>query len=343
MITENGIHTILIFGVDVVEDDGLRWADNAVNIVRVYQSSNGGFETEITFVLDASILHVKPVKELAITLFPPSHPIIVLEFVNGAPWLNGLAKVTFDKLSEIVNAQGVDQVLHTSIGTDFAISMIPLGGHDSFHELHTILQRNKTHVISSTGKSIGLVVCSAHAATNHYVETFHLTIGVSNHNQTNVICVYIKGVVSNDGDSNFEFSWQVSVGVNGFHRILCYTASSIVVVHGGVNVVLLNISGPHDRLLGRSTVQPDSIKRIGHGAEQLSHDLGPFTGGIVGCVFEGSGRAHDISADITTSSHGARSNIHDGRNNVLEVSFANAVHLEALSCGGTQISLSTIT
>mmetsp|Transcript_8221 Transcript_8221/g.17135 ORF Transcript_8221/g.17135 Transcript_8221/m.17135 type:complete len:287 (-) Transcript_8221:482-1342(-) len=282
------------------------------------------------------------IKEFTIALFPPSHPIIVFEFINGTPGFDGFAKVTFDQFAKVINAQGMDQILHARIGPHLTIAVIPLGGNNGLHEFHGILQGDKTQMIGRAGKGIGLVMGTTHTPTDHDIESFHLSIGIGHHDTSNIIGVNVQGIITHDRDTDFELAGQVSIGINGFDGILDNDTTAIIVGHGGINVVLGHFGGPFDGLRGSPAVQPNTVKGIGHGSKEFGKDLGPFPSGVVGGIFEGGWSAHDVTTDITTGTDGTGSGIHNGSNHVLEVPLANAVHLEALTRGGAQIPLSTI-
>merc|ERR1719379_1757168 len=114
----------------------------------------------------------------------------------------------------------------------------------------------------------------------------------------------------------------------------------IVVGHGFVNVVVFNFLCPDFGSGNLFSVQPDLGKGWCHGSEELSKDLGVFAN--VGVVFRNkrSRAGHDVAAYVSTGTNGRRSDIHDGRDNGLERSLHDSVHLEALSGSGSKVTLS---
>mmetsp|Transcript_21548 Transcript_21548/g.27869 ORF Transcript_21548/g.27869 Transcript_21548/m.27869 type:complete len:256 (+) Transcript_21548:612-1379(+) len=252
------------------------------------------------------------VKKLPITLFPPSHPVIVFKVFNWVPFLDGLAKVTFNQLLESINTHGVNQVLHASIGTNFTVAVVSLSSDNRLQKFHAIFLGDKSQVISRTSKGVGLVVSTTHTSTNHNVETFQLAVRAENNNETNIVGVDIQRVISRDSNTNFEFSRKVSITVQGFNIVFDNDTTSVVVVHDLVNVVFLDISSPHGGFRRLAAIKPNAVKGWRHGTEKFSTNLGPFTSSVVGGVLKRSWCAHDITTNITTCTNSAGANIHDG-------------------------------
>mmetsp|Transcript_113774 Transcript_113774/g.328533 ORF Transcript_113774/g.328533 Transcript_113774/m.328533 type:complete len:382 (+) Transcript_113774:301-1446(+) len=234
----------LVLRINVTEDDGLSRAQNHGKIELVGNDSQGSLKTEVSFILHTTIVHMKSIEELAVSLFPPAHPVHVLPLLHWSPGLDLLSKVRFDQSTEVINSQSVDQILHTSVGTNITVSVITLGSDNRLHEFHDVFLGDKSHVIGRTSKGIFLVVSAAHTTSDHDIETFQFTSLVGNDDATNIVGVNVQRVVSRDGNTNLELARQVTITVDRFDRVRKDDTASTIVLHGFIDVELFNFLAP---------------------------------------------------------------------------------------------------
>mmetsp|Transcript_17701 Transcript_17701/g.38240 ORF Transcript_17701/g.38240 Transcript_17701/m.38240 type:complete len:221 (-) Transcript_17701:330-992(-) len=219
MLTKDCIHSLFVFWVNVAKDDRLSRTHDGMEIVLIHEGTDGRLETEVSLILHTSIVNVLSVKQLAIALLPPSHPITVLPLCHWPPRSDFFTNITLHKSLELVNTKSVHQILHTGIGTNITVAVITLSSHNSLHHLHDVLLRYKAHVIRSTCKRVLLVMGTPHTSTNHNIESLKFTGIVANHNYTNIIGVNIQRVVSRNGNTNLELPGKILRSVNRFRRV----------------------------------------------------------------------------------------------------------------------------
>mmetsp|Transcript_3778 Transcript_3778/g.10614 ORF Transcript_3778/g.10614 Transcript_3778/m.10614 type:complete len:547 (+) Transcript_3778:151-1791(+) len=342
VLGEEGVDGLLVLGVDVADDDGLGRAEDHGDVVFVDQRAQGGLQSEAAFVLDAAALGMESVKELAVALLPPAHPVAVLPLLDRSPRLDLVSVVALHEGAEVVDAEGVHKVLHAGVGAHVAVSVIALGGDDALHDLHDVLLGDEAQVVGSAREGVFLVVGAAHAASNHDVETFQLSLVVGDDDAADVVGVNVDGVVAWDGDADLELSWQVPVTVNWFDGMVEDDAAAVVVLHDLVDVVVRDLLVPRFDACRLLAVQPDLRKCWRHWAEELGKDLAVLAGVFVIGRRERRGSRHDVTADITAGSDGGRSDVHDGPDDSLQAPLQDAVHLEALARGGSEIALSVL-
>ena len=342
MLPKDSIDSILVLGVDIPQNKRLGRAEDHVDVVLVHQNTESSLEAEIVLILDTAIVHVQAVEHLAVTLVPPSHPIHVLPLLHFSPGLDLLAEVALHKGAEVVNAKSVDEVLHTGVGTDVTVAVVALTGQDGLHELHHVLLGDVAEVVGGTGKGVGLVVGAAHTTSDHDVESLELAGLVADDDAANVVGVDVERVVTGDGNANLQLAGEVAIAVERLDGIGKDDAPAGIEGHGLVDVVLLHLGGPLDLVGGLLPVEPDVVKGGSHGAEKLGKDLGPLSGVVILGGVEGGRRGHDVTANITAGTNGGRTNVHNGRDDGLEVALADAVQLEALAGGGTEIALAHV-
>mmetsp|Transcript_1011 Transcript_1011/g.2336 ORF Transcript_1011/g.2336 Transcript_1011/m.2336 type:complete len:252 (-) Transcript_1011:745-1500(-) len=242
----------------------------------------------------------------------------------------------------MVDAQGVDQVLHAGVGPNIAVSVVTLGSQDGFQALHDLFLGDESHVIGGTRKGGFLVVGASHAATDHNVEPLEFALVISDDHASNVVGVNVQGVVSGNGDTDFEFAGEVSVSVERFRGMVKDDSPSTVVGHGLVDVEFLDLFSPDFGGGHFFSVQPQFGKGGGHGSEEVRKDLGIFAGVCVVGGNERGGCRHDVAVDVSAGADGGGSDVHDGGNDGLERSLHDSVYLEALARGGSEISLPVV-
>mmetsp|Transcript_5738 Transcript_5738/g.10877 ORF Transcript_5738/g.10877 Transcript_5738/m.10877 type:complete len:217 (-) Transcript_5738:840-1490(-) len=216
---------------------------------------------------------MQSIKELSISLFPPSHPIIVLELGNFSPWLDLLSKVALHQRTEVINSKGVNQILHSGIGTNITVSMVTLTGKNTLHQFHHILFWYIPKVISNTRKSTFLIVSSSHSTSHHYVETLQLPLIIGNDNTSNIIGVDINRIISWDSHTNLELTRQIPISIKRFHRIGKDNTPLAIINHGLIHIVLRHILGPILHRCSLLPIQPNFRKRRCHGTKQLCKNL----------------------------------------------------------------------
>mmetsp|Transcript_11487 Transcript_11487/g.16741 ORF Transcript_11487/g.16741 Transcript_11487/m.16741 type:complete len:222 (-) Transcript_11487:588-1253(-) len=221
---------------------------------------------------------METVEELAISLVPPTHPVIVFEIRNLSPWLDLLSKVTFNQGTKVVNSKGMNQVLHTSIGTHVTISVITLSCENTLHALHHVFLRYKSEMVSGTCKGSFLVVCSTHSSAHHHIESFQLALVVGDHDASDIIGVDVDGVVSGYCHSDFELTWQVSISIQWFSGVGKDDAPSGIASHVLINIVVLYLLTPVFDRGSLFSVKPNLGEGRSHRAEKVREDLRPFVG-----------------------------------------------------------------
>mmetsp|Transcript_16858 Transcript_16858/g.22145 ORF Transcript_16858/g.22145 Transcript_16858/m.22145 type:complete len:212 (-) Transcript_16858:89-724(-) len=208
------------------------------------------------------------IKELSISLFPPAHPIVVFPFLNFLPWSDSLSKVTFNEGFEVINTKSVNEVLHTGVGTDVTVTMITLSSKNTLHNLHDVFLGNKSKVISSSCKCAFLVVRATHTTSNHDVETLKFTgLIIGNNDNTDIIGVKIKGVISRHSNTNLELTRQVTITIDWFSGVGQNDTTPRVVQHCVINIVVLNFLCPSFNSGSLFTIQPDLGECGSHRAE----------------------------------------------------------------------------
>mmetsp|Transcript_7621 Transcript_7621/g.12659 ORF Transcript_7621/g.12659 Transcript_7621/m.12659 type:complete len:363 (+) Transcript_7621:601-1689(+) len=342
MLSQDGFDALLVLRIDITEDDALCWAHDHAQVVLVNEHTKSSLQAEVTLVLHTAVLDVLSVKELSVALVPPAHPVVVLPVLDWSPWRNWLAKVTLHQLAEVVNSKSVNQVLHTSIGTHVTVTVITLGSQNGLHNLHNVFLGDVSHVVGSTSKRVLLVVGTTQTSTNHQVESLEFTGFVANDNDTNVVGVHVKRVVSRNSDTNLELARQVAVSVDRLNRVRKNDTTSRIVQHSFIDIVVRNFAGPTFNRGSFFAIKPDLRKCWSHGAEELSKDLGVFASVVVLGSIEWSWGGHDVTRDITASTDRGGANVHDGRNDRLEVTLQDTVHLKALTGGCSEISLTLL-
>mmetsp|Transcript_15821 Transcript_15821/g.34242 ORF Transcript_15821/g.34242 Transcript_15821/m.34242 type:complete len:293 (-) Transcript_15821:635-1513(-) len=292
-----------------------------MEVVLINKDAHGGLETEVPLILDAAIVHMLSIEKLSIALIPPSHPIIVLPVLHGAPRSNSLAVVTLNELLKTVNTQRVHQVLHACIGPDITVAMITLRCQNGLQYLRDILLGDEAHVIGRTGKGVLLVMGTTHASADHDIESLELAGFIANYNTANVIGVNVQRVVAGNRHANLELSWQILRAVNRLDGITKNNPTSIVVQHLLVNVVMFHLLRPSFDGGGLLAIEPNFRKGGSHGTKKMGEHLGIFPGVIVRGRVEGSGSRHDITGNIPAGSDGGGANVHDGGNDGFEVAL----------------------
>mmetsp|Transcript_31856 Transcript_31856/g.54341 ORF Transcript_31856/g.54341 Transcript_31856/m.54341 type:complete len:312 (-) Transcript_31856:616-1551(-) len=311
MLAQNGLNAVLILWINVAEDDRLSGTHYRMDIVLIDNGTQRTLEAEGSLVLHASVVNVLSIKELSVTLFPPSHPIAVLPLGHGAPWSNLLADVALHELGEIFNAKGVNEVLHTGVGTNVAVAMIALRSDNGLEDFHDVLLGNESHVIGRAGEGVLLVVQAAHASSHHDIESLKLSSVVADDNATNVVGVNVQGVITRNGDADLEFTREVLRSIDGLCGIGQDDAPPIVVQHFFVNIVVFHLLGPGLYAGRLFAIKPNFRKGGRHGTEELREDLGIFPGVFVFGRDEGGGSGHDVARHISACANGGRSNVHD--------------------------------
>ena len=331
-----------ILGLNVLEQNGLGGAHDHGKVVLVDDGSEARLESEVTLVLDATVVNVKSVEEVAISLFPPAHPITVLPRFDLFPWLDLFSEVGLDQRFEAIDSESVHQVLHAGVGTNVSVSVVALGGEDRLEALHDVLLRDESHVVGSTSKGRLLVVGSSHSTTDHDVETQKFVVVIHDDNATDIVRVDVQRVVARNGNSDLKLAGEVSVSVERFLRMVEDDTPSRVVGHSLVNVVVFNFFSPE---LGGSdlfSVQPELRKGGSHGTEEVGKDLGVFADILVVLRDEGGRGRHNVTVDVSTGTDGGRTNVHDRGNHGLEGALHDSVKLEALASGSSEVALSVV-
>ncbi len=124
--SENGVDVRLVLGLDATKNDVLIRSKASVQVVLVNNSADGLLELELALVLDTSLLDNDTPEPLAVALLMPAHPIDHPPGGKLDRLLNLLAVVHLDKLAEVVDTEGVDQVLEASVGAHLAVTVIAL-------------------------------------------------------------------------------------------------------------------------------------------------------------------------------------------------------------------------
>mmetsp|Transcript_7247 Transcript_7247/g.10669 ORF Transcript_7247/g.10669 Transcript_7247/m.10669 type:complete len:274 (+) Transcript_7247:595-1416(+) len=273
MLSQDAINIVLILRVDVLHYNALCRGHNHCEVVLINNHAKGSLQTEVTIILHAAIFDVKTIKELAIALVPPSHPVTVLPFGNFSPRLNRLAKVRLYQRTEVINAECVHKVLHTSIGAYITVSMISLRCEDCFHAFHNVFLWNKTKMISNPGKGSFLVMGTAHTTSNHNVETFELTLVIGNYHTSNIIRIHIKRVITWNRYSNLELPGQIAITVDRLGRIWQDNSTAAIIHHCFIDIQMLHLLAPGLDSGNLLTIQPDGAESRGHWSEELSKRL----------------------------------------------------------------------
>mmetsp|Transcript_28688 Transcript_28688/g.60854 ORF Transcript_28688/g.60854 Transcript_28688/m.60854 type:complete len:435 (-) Transcript_28688:507-1811(-) len=342
MLSQDGLDPILILRINVAEDDGLGWAQYRADVVLVHDDPERALEAEVSLILDPPVVHVLSVEQLPVPLLPPPHPVVVLPLLHGPPLRDLHPRVAFHEPLKLVDPERVDEVLHAGIRADVAVAVVTLRGHDSLQNLHNVLLRDESHVVSRAGEGVLLVVGAPHAAAYHYVEPLELPRLVADDDAADVVRVNVEGVVPGDGDSDLKLSGEVLRAVDGLRGICQDDPSSVVMKHRLVDVVVRDLLRPRFDRGGLLPIQPYFREGRRHGAKKLREDLGVFTGEVVSGRVEGGGGRHDVAGDVAACTDGGGPDVHDGGDDGFKVAFQNAMHLEALSGSRTQVALAHV-
>mmetsp|Transcript_49480 Transcript_49480/g.77306 ORF Transcript_49480/g.77306 Transcript_49480/m.77306 type:complete len:364 (+) Transcript_49480:803-1894(+) len=362
MLLEDGIDVGLVSGLDAAKDHVLLASQPGVQPVLVHDLPQGGLELEITLVLNAALLNVDTQEKVAVSLLVPAKPVDHPPLRKGDRGLDGLAQVTLHELAEVVDAEGVDQVLEASVGADLTVTVVTLGGEDSLAGLSDVLLGHVAKVFGNLGEGALLVVGTAHAASDEDVISHQVLASlVHDHHQSNVVDEDVNRVVSGNSDSHLELTGKVGAAVEGLLGVSGDDAGALVLeaVPGDHLFKLLRIAseGRDVVLSGASVdqvlvpvldgssllaVKPELKEGRAAGLQEIGQVVGGLEGILVGLVTQGGGRGHDVPVDVSAASEGRASSLGNAGNHVLEVVLLHTVELPGLASGGTEVTLSVI-
>mmetsp|Transcript_8607 Transcript_8607/g.17476 ORF Transcript_8607/g.17476 Transcript_8607/m.17476 type:complete len:308 (+) Transcript_8607:676-1599(+) len=304
---EDGIDVVLVRRVNVPDEDGLGWRHDHGTFVFLGDDAEGGLQLEVTLVLNSTVVYVNTNKHSPVSLVPPSHPVGVLPGFHLPPWLDVLAKVRLNKLAEVIDSEGVDEVLHPSVCSHIPIAVVALGGEDALHDFHDVVFGHKTEVVGSAGERVLLVVSAPHSSANHDVEAKDLRwVGrVHYDDDANVVCVNVEAVISRNSDADLELTGKVAISVEGLDGVREDDAASCVVFHDLINLELLaNLCSPRLNRSSLLPIQPNLRKRSSHGPEQVPKNLRILPRRLIVWTSERGRGGHDVSGNVTARAHG---------------------------------------
>mmetsp|Transcript_33213 Transcript_33213/g.77637 ORF Transcript_33213/g.77637 Transcript_33213/m.77637 type:complete len:488 (+) Transcript_33213:497-1960(+) len=290
-------------------------------------------------LLDVHAEHV-----LTVPLVMPAHPIDVLPLGKRPPRLKGLAEVLLGERTEVVDAEGVHQILEPRVGTHLAVAVVALHGEDGLHRLKEDLLAHIPEVRRSTSERRLVLVRAPHAAAHDDVEAGEcLAVGLHDDDTPDVVDVQVDAVVAGHGEGDLELLWQVRAPVDGLDRVAGDDAIAVVVRADLVQLKLLDVLLPILDCRCLLAVKPYLVERARHRLEQVCKRLGVLLAVHVRRVVrEMDRRSHQISVDVATPAIRVRSDVGNGRDDRLEVALEDAVQLEGLPRRGAQVALAVL-